>query len=423
MKFLYSDSLDFVDPEYDFVHDRHGAIRRMHADDDYPHEHFAQAPYDGLLISRAIVGDVYGHGKYTPAQAMRFHREGARAFLRYPKSRFRGSIVMGDCGAFSYRNAKYPPYSVEDTLEFYEDAGFSHGCSVDHVIFDFTHAKKPSPSARQRFEITLDNAARFIRHSRTLGRGFTPVGVIQGWSPASMAEASAQLAKMGYRYLAVGGMVPLRTSQICEALSSIREVLPSSVKLHLLGFGKIEDLAEIARYGIASFDTTSPLRRAFKDAKKNYFALRADGDIDYYTAIRIPQAVDNPKLMRRAKRGRLNQERLLKLEADALDAVRAFGKRRVKSVDAVRAVMAYGRYALWDERLHDERNATRLDAFAKAYVRTLEARAWESCTCRVCIETGVETLIFRSSNRNKRRGFHNLHVFYASLGTRFGRRA
>lgn len=395
----------------------------MHEDDDYPHEHLARAPYDGLLVSRAIIGDAYLNGKYTPAQAMRFNREGARAFLRYPKSRFRGSIVMGDCGAFSYRNAVAPPYTVEDTLEFYEDAGFSHGCSVDHVIFEFNDENRPSRVARKRFDITLENAARFIKASRVLGRGFTPIGVIQGWSPASMADAAAGLAKMGYRYLAVGGLVPLRTPQICSALAAIRDVLPSSVKLHLLGFGKTEDLAQIARYGVASFDTTSPLRRAFKDAKKNYFALRPDGELDYYTAIRIPQAVESAKLLRRAKRGRLNQERLLQLEADALDAVRAFGKRRLKSSDAVAAVMAYGRYALWDDRIEAARNVQRLNAFEKAYLQTLDARAWESCTCRVCSETGVEALIFRSSNRNKRRGFHNLHVFYASLGARFGRKA
>jgi len=57
MKFLYSDSLDFVDPEFDFVADRAAKRRRAHADDDFPHEHLDSPPYDGLLVSRAIVGD------------------------------------------------------------------------------------------------------------------------------------------------------------------------------------------------------------------------------------------------------------------------------------------------------------------------------------------------------------------------------
>ena len=33
---------------------------------------------------------------------MRFRREGARKFLRYPLERFPGSMMMGDCGAFTY---------------------------------------------------------------------------------------------------------------------------------------------------------------------------------------------------------------------------------------------------------------------------------------------------------------------------------
>jgi hypothetical protein len=29
----------------------------------------------------------------------------------------------------------------------------------------------------------------------------------------------------------------------------------------------------------------------------------------------------------------------------------------------------------------------------------------------VCREASIDVVIFRSSNRNKRRGFHNLHVY------------
>jgi hypothetical protein len=416
MKFLYSDSLDFVDPDFDFVADRGGARRRAHKDDDFPHEHLDTPPYDGLLVSRAIVGDANIIGKYSEAQAMRFRREGARAFLRFPVSKFPGSMIMGDNGAFSYRDKAVPPYKVADTLEFYQDAGFTHGCSIDHLIFDFLDDhSKPSPDAKRRSEITLHYAEKFLPASKALGRRFTPVGVIQGWSAKSMARAASDLAAMGYTYLAVGGMVPLRIEQIEQALTAIREALPKKVKLHLLGFGKTEHLRSIQRFGIASFDTTSPLLRAFKDGKRNYYALTENGEIDYYTAVRIPQAIDNNKLLRSAKRGRLDQENLIKLEARALDGVRRFASRRTKLADAVDAVLDYGRYAFWDEAASDARNEARLTDLRQAYLRTLGERPWEACGCRVCREAGVETLIFRSSNRNKRRGIHNLHVFYAHL--------
>src|SRR5262249_48968402 len=68
MKFIYADSLDFVDPNYDFITDRSPNTREQYWDDLYPHEILGYSPYDGLLVSHAIVTD----GKYSLAQAMRF---------------------------------------------------------------------------------------------------------------------------------------------------------------------------------------------------------------------------------------------------------------------------------------------------------------------------------------------------------------
>lgn len=421
MKFLYSDSLDYVDPEFDFAADRSKTGRRAHRDDDFPHEHLDQAPYDGLLVSRAIVGDSWRTGKYSEAQAMRFRREGARAFLRFPEAKYPGSMVMGDNGAFTYRDEYDPPYTVEDTLEFYEDAGFTHGCSIDHLIFDFLdNSAEPSKEALRRSEITLAYAEEFLPASKALGRGFTPVGVIQGWSPASMAKAAADLAAMGYDYLAIGGMVPLNIDQIALAAATIRDAIPQRVKLHLLGFGKVEDIDQVRPYGIASFDTTSPLLRAFKDGKRNYYALDPNGGLKYYTAIRIPQAIDNDKLLRRAKMGRLDQESLLHMEALALDAVRSCAVGRETVERAVDAVLSYGRYALWDDKASAASNDAKLSKLGRAYATTLHDRPWDQCSCRVCRDSNVEALIFRSSNRNKRRGIHNLHVFYEHLQVQAG---
>ena len=273
MEFLYADSLDYVDPEYDFETDRHGPLRRAHKHDEFPHEHLDCAPYDGLLISRGIVGGAARRGKYSATQCLRFSREGARKFLRYSLSDFPNSIIMGDCGAFSYRNLEVPPYSVEDMLEFYEDGGFTHGCSIDHVIFGFdARIAKPSSDVKHRYDITLDNAQSFIRASRKM-RGFVPIGVIQGWSPESLASAAKKLCSMGYKYLAVGGLVAMKTQQISTALAAIRESIPSSIKLHALGFGKAEDIDVLRFFEVTSFDTTSPLYRAFKDQVKNYYAM------------------------------------------------------------------------------------------------------------------------------------------------------
>ena len=421
MRFIFADSLDTIDPAYDFLADRNGAGRTIHRDDQYPHEFLDEAPYDGILVSRGIVGDARHPGKYSEAQLMRFRREGARRFLRYPETRFPDSMMMGDCGAFTYRNLPTPPYSAEDTAEFYADGGFTHGCSPDHLIFDFDEPGADRSitdvpeDVRNRYEITLQNAAEFYHAGGRLGGGFTPMGVIQGWSTASMAEAARSLADMGYDYLAIGGTVPLKIDQIRRVLAAMRDALPSRVRLHLLGFGKIEELSALEEFGVTSFDTTSPLLRALKDAKKNYWMRTPSGDLSYYTAIRIPQATENNKLKQKALEGSLNQEDARVLEDAALKGVRAYAAGNVTLDQGLDAVMDYWAALNWDEETSPSRRADAAAKQRKVYADTLTDRPWEHCSCRVCREAGVEALIFRTSNRNKRRGIHNLHVFHTHL--------
>jgi hypothetical protein len=334
-------------------------------------------------------------------------------------------MVVGDCGAFTYRNLREPPYRAFDTAEFYADGGFTHGCSPDHLIFDFDEGEGRSASAvgesiRSRYDVTLQYASEFLAESKRLGARFTPMGVIQGWSAPSMAAAAKSLTAMGYDYLAVGGTVPLKIDQLRRALAAVRDAVPGEMRLHLLGFGKVENLSDLERFDIASFDTTAPLVRAFKDARKNYWARGSDGELSYYTAIRVPQAIENNRLKQKALEGRLDQERAKQMEEAALSSVRAYAGGGGKLPDALEAVMAYWGALNWDDEVSPQRRTEALERQRASYERTLADRPWEQCSCRVCREGGIEVLLFRSSNRNKRRGIHNLHVFHTHLNEHRG---
>ena len=124
MKFIFADALDQIDPKFDFLADRSATARKPYWDDEYPHEVFARPPYDGVLISRGIVGDGRRKGKYSDAQSLRFRREGARRFLRLDRGRLRDMAIFGDCGAFTYKDEEKPPYRPEDMVEFYLDGQF-----------------------------------------------------------------------------------------------------------------------------------------------------------------------------------------------------------------------------------------------------------------------------------------------------------
>jgi Queuine tRNA-ribosyltransferase len=416
MKFIFSDSLDMVDPDFDFIEDRNAPNRLPYWDDAYPHELFMNPPYDGMLVSKATVGDHRLKGQYSESQTMRFYRVGVRKFLRLNDPKYESMPIFGDCGAFSYVKDETPPYSPEEIVEFYNSCGFTHGCSVDHIIFDYSEnhigLDGGSEDAKRRFDITLENADTFFKIHQAQHSTFIPLGAVQGWSPQSMAEASRQLCAMGYEYLAVGGLVPLKSSQIHKIIQAIKDVVPPNTKIHLLGFAKADVIGEFVRYNIASFDTTSPLIRAFKEEKRNYYVLNDIGDLSYYTAIRVPQATENTRLLRAAKEGKINQEKMQALETISLRTLRAYDDGKASIDETLEAVLSYNIFL--ESSLQD--NSESRDKLAKKleplYRNTLQDRQWKYCECPICKQIGIEVIIFRGSNRNRRRGMHNLFVYH-----------
>jgi hypothetical protein len=210
------------------------------------------------------------------------------------------------------------------------------------------------------------------------------------------------------------------TPEIECALEAVNaELGMGAVAIHMLGFGKIEDAPRLRAVGVTSFDTTSPLLRAFKDDKRNYFRT-VDGRLDHYTAVRIPQAGDDRHARRSAIARELGQEALIDGERQALAAVRDYATGGRSIEETLNLIISYAEIVLNDDKVPADRNASRFDKLRESYSRTLGDRPWESCGCRVCREIGVEAVIFRSTNHNKRRGFHNLAVFHDHLRAQEG---
>jgi hypothetical protein len=411
MKFFFPDSQDLVDPSFDFRTERRSAARVRQRDDQYPHELFAAAPYDGMLVSKAIVDGTGGEssGRYTLAQRHRLLREGVRSFFRLGD---RAIETMGDCGAFTYVKEKRPPFTVKEVVDFYVQCDFDYGLSVDHIILAFqpdldralTGLDAVPEDWRERQKITFELAEEFLRLHTAEKCRFNPVGIAQGWSPASYAAAVKELQRLGYRYIALGGMVPLKTAEILSCLEKVNPILLPATQLHLLGVTRLDRVLDFGRLGVVSFDSTSPLRQAFKDDKDNYYTMDRT-----YTAIRVPQVEGNAKLRNRIVAGEVNQTEARRLERTCLDLLDQFdrGKAGIPAVSA--ALREY-------EKLHDPRS-DRTDA----YKEILRDRPWKVCPCEVCEAIGVHVMLFRGAERNRRRGFHNLYVFNWKLHRETGR--
>ena len=76
--------------------------------------------------------------------------------------------------------------------------------------------------------------------------------------------------------------------------------IPDQIQLHLFGFNRLAQLDDFKGLNISSFDSTSPLLKAFKDDLHNYYAWPHS-----YKAIRIPP-VSGTRLKQKIQGGILN---------------------------------------------------------------------------------------------------------------------
>jgi hypothetical protein len=408
VKYFLPDSQDLVDPSFDFTRERRSATRLRQRDDLYAHEVFSEAVFDGILVSKGIVDGFDATGsRYTLAQRHRFYRAGAREFFRLTDEK-KHIALMGDCGAFTYVAEKVPPYSVDDVIRFYQECRFDYGISVDHVILVFDRRFDDEPGRvpadlRERQLVTLELARDFLHRCKSENASFMPLGVAQGWSPKSYAYATSELQKMGYRYIAIGGMVPLKTPEILVSLSAINEVRRPDISLHLLGVTRTEQLREFERLGVVSIDSTSPLRQAFKDDRDNYYTAARN-----YTAVRIPQVEGNAKLQKLISSGKLSQDRARELERACLRAMVRLDAGDAAPQEALDALRRY-----------DEFCGAKSD-YTEAYREVLTDRPWKGCPCEICRALGHHVILFRGAERNRRRGFHNIWFFYRRLQRQIG---
>jgi hypothetical protein len=396
MRFFFPDSQDQIDPSFDFERESSSPDRVRQRDDRYAHEVISPPPYSGILLSKALID---GPGRYTFAQRHRLFRLGVREFFRLDDVSESRMETMGDCGAFNYVHEDVPPYSVDEVFDFYEECGFDYGISVDHIILAYLadSTVEPLEEWQSRQDLTLEYAAQFFRRHRREKPRFVPLGVAQGWDPASYAEAVRGLQRIGFRYIALGGMVPLKTNQILACLEAIARVRRPDTQLHLLGITRTERANDFSRYGVVSLDSTSPFRQSFKDDRDNYHTLERN-----FVAIRVMQIDGNLRLKRRILAGELDQNEGRRLELACLSGLAAYDRGKTSLEGALDALDAYQDF-LGESRRRGE------------YEVTLATQPWKSCPCEICADAGIQVVIFRGAERNKRRGFHNLHVFNRRL--------
>jgi hypothetical protein len=384
LKYFIPEWDDLVDRDFDFQNDVHSGGSGNWANEVYAHQMYPEPNYDGILISKVIA-------EKSKTKKERINRLGVHRFLRVPRE----LPIMGDCGAFGYINEKVPPYTTEEILDYYSRLDFDFGVSIDHLIVSATESDK-----LDRYNLTIDNAAEFLKSHRKAKLQWTPIGAIQGWDPKSYAAAAKKCVAMGYEYIGLGGLVRTPTRDILEILTQVHEVVPAKVKVHLFGLARIASMRAFADLGVSSVDSASLLRRAWMGTGQNYLSM----DGTFYTAIRIPGADKSFRAKRMVTEGRASAAQVEALERRCMQAMSLFDQEKIPVEQVLDTLEEY------DHLITPDRPPTR------ALLReTLEARPWRSCPCEICRRDGIQVVIFRGNNRNRRRGFHNTYVFYRLL--------
>jgi len=389
MRFFMPENDDRVDPNYEFLTDYSNPSRNPLLTDVYAHEIYEKPQYDGILISKVNLDA--SKRKQELIQEMK----GIHAFMRLPVT----TPIMGDCGAFSYFTEHVPPYQTEEILAYYEKFGFDVGVSIDHLIVGAI--KKDKSERERRYEITLRNARDFIEKHKQHGYTFTPTGVVQGWDPLSFAEAVQEVIRMGYKHIALGGLARSKSEDIFEILKQISPLIPDdSYHIHLFGVARSPEIMEsFHKLGITSFDSASPLRRAWLGSGHNYHTVEGK----HYTAIRIPEA-KGTRIKKRMEQIGLSLAELEALEQNALQSLRLYDQGLQDLSSTLDSIMKY------DNMVGEGR-----DSHWEMYREVLEDKPWKTCGCTICRDIGIDVIIFRGNNRNRRRGFHNTHVYYQQL--------
>jgi len=317
--------------------------------------------------------------------------------------------LFGDCGAFSYVNDEEPAISVDQAVALYDLHGFDFGASVDHIpvpevvrngkTITLSKAKRAN-----RVQITIENAERFINMANQRQVGFIPVGTIQGLHPEAYAKTARLYHELGYRHLAIGGLVPLPDFLVEKVVSQVMGVvaeLKPRPWVHLFGIFRPKLQDRFRELKVDSFDSASYFRKAWLRSDQNYLAQNGK----WYAALRVPMTSDG-RTRKRLEESGIDIARLEAQEAQVMTLLCQYDLDMIGLNEVLDAVIEY------DECLTRSGDALSLRA---RYEKTLKDRPWRSCDCPFCKQAGIHVLIFRGSNRNKRRGAHNTLMLYKSL--------
>lgn len=186
--------------------------------------------------------------------------------------------VFVDCGAFHYSRLEIPKFrnglyvTAKEAWNQYLRRHLKSNkdilyllCAPDHIIT----SDQEEEEVKKKISDTLISAQEFINLFPN-EYNCEPVAVVHGRNKEERAEMTRKLLEMGYKYLAIGGLVPLsnKTKVVLEQVAGIKNIKfpvisqdsplgiikKHGAKIHMLGLNSPDWYQWWLRLGVDSFD-------------------------------------------------------------------------------------------------------------------------------------------------------------------------
>jgi hypothetical protein len=196
---------------------------------------------------------------------------------------------MGDCGAPRYMHKHMPDITTDQLFNYYTSLGFDYGISLDHIIGQYEHGGKGTAEQRRRRDLTINNNFELLERVKKEQPGWYLIGSIQAWSAQSFRDVALELAKGGFKYLAMGGPLNMGMpdSDVADVLKGLSDVVNDyGICLHVLGVTRYSLLPVFKECNVITCDSATHMVRAVIGPHQAYLGE----ENGYHAGLVMPKA-------------------------------------------------------------------------------------------------------------------------------------
>ena len=422
-----------VDPGYDYDNEvsKYDSIRERVANKICGYNFFKRDLADGILVSRSLLESSTNLTNEDGRWKVKTYNKDHWNILSYAKTQGLHLTSFADPGTFSHANKFVLPEYLYDTtamIDYYRDMQYDMAGSVDWPIIEkvrvqqktgsFKYVELDEKTKNMRRELTIELAKDFKKCCDRRDLDFTPFGTIQGYDQKSYRLSMREILRLGYKYIAIGGLPSYSEQQVVELLPIFSEEIKRAgyrPGIHLYGrFPSPRYVRFYLENFVTSFDNNSPFLAASRTACNYYhpeFAYNNE-QVPVYDcfSIRIP-AVRGP-LLQRLKR---KDEQSWSMGVDLCGKAFVSFVRVRKDPSDKNISDFLDDYDEMNEYLQSARmnkvNKNRLKKDHDNAERALRSRLWEICECESCGMIGAHVMLTRGQ-RIPHTFLHNSYIQY-----------